>query len=85
MTHSELEKEIKQIMSPFDNGSVERTMRDEAIAQLLASIDKHTKKYVEEILPKRKKNKMLEGKPDARYIVRTGYNQALSDIRKKVK
>ena len=83
MTHSDLEKEIRIILGSRVDWVDQREAREKMIVQLLALIDKHTKKYVEEILPhgfKISPHHLPENIPWMK-----GYNQALSDIREKVK
>ena len=85
MTHSQLEKEIKKILKPYAISHEAKAYygKGEIFTQLLTLIDKHTQEYVEEILPEEK------GIIGYNYWeikgFNKGYNQALSDIRKKEK
>ena len=91
MTKQELEKELVKFLKDryeiVDTLTIENDAKNDT-KELLTLIDKHTKEYVEKILPKEKKAEITNNRSSGwleKSLEAFGYNQALSDIRKKVK
>ena len=88
MTNKKLWEEFEKILDNHRD-EISHAANFPAIAQLVALFDKHTKKYVKEILPKNPYSEPMGnpdlGFPDHDMGKRQGYAEALSDIRGKGK